>query len=827
MVSTTGRVLPLKEMRIHADAIGGIARTKLEQTFSNPYSEPLSVTYLLPLPADGAVSAFAFLIGERRIHGEVDSRNKARERYEQAVSEGRSAALLEQDRSSLFTQELGNIPPHTQVIAEITIDQRLMWLSEGAWEYRFPTTVSPRYQGAPGRVADSAKLNVPIADSPIAARAHLDLTIKDQLSGCKTPESPSHKIRFANDQDSIVCTFQCDDGVPLDRDIVMRWPVATPTVGVSITCSRSKPGRNSEYAFGLLTILPPTPANQVEVPRDLILLIDTSGSMGGLPLEQAKSVISAIIQSLGNFDQFEIIEFSNAPNRFRTTPLPATSSNKQLALDWVSKLRAAGATEMTRALFEALTPIRTDAQRQVVLVTDGQIGFESEIVTAVLNTLPKNSRLHTVGVGSAVNRSLNGPAARAGRGVEVVVGIHDDPIAAAKRLIARTQHPLVVDVAIEGSALVKHAPQRVPDLFGGAPTLVGIQLKPEGGTLDVRGQLSEGEFFHRLDVQPILPGSGYGTEAPLFARERVEDLEMELASTRKTRDIDPQIEQIGLDFQICTRLTSWVAVSDSVDIDPRAPSRREVMPHELPYGTNAAGFGLNAAFGPVAAARPFARMGMPTPMAHHVSAPMPQASVFQRSMLQRITQDASCRSDLDQDTLHYAAYEETCCEPGDGSLLAYDAAKSHPQSPTCASDGDLAGSSVVEKAKKFLSRLLPTGRPDSTDGTNSQAPSLPTESGPVTWSGRICLALGKKLVIEIPVVSDSVHWKPEPDATVTFSDGSKLAATIQLSESTAPCKLGPGLNIRVILLLASDPGDKRPERIELTSNSCSVSIRFS
>ena len=238
LVAIDGRALPLRETRLKADARGGVARVVLEQRFANPYDDPLAVTYLLPLPADGAVSGFAFRIGERRIVGEVDRREAARERYQQALVEGRSAALVEQDRTSLFTQEVGNIPPRTEVVAEITVDQRLSWLAEGFWEWRIPTAVAPRNQGGPGRVEDAGKLTVEVADRPTGARMFVELAIRDTALEGLRPESASHPMRFSTEAGRVVARLEGDGGAPLDRDVVVRWPAALPSVGISLESAR-------------------------------------------------------------------------------------------------------------------------------------------------------------------------------------------------------------------------------------------------------------------------------------------------------------------------------------------------------------------------------------------------------------------------------------------------------------------------------------------------------------------------------------------------------------------------------------------------------------
>ena len=587
LVAADGRELVLRDLRLRVDAGGGIARTVLEQHFANPYDTPLAITYQLPLPADGAVSAFAFLVGEERIEGRIDRRESARRQYEEALLQGRTAAILDQERSSLFTQEIGNVPPGSAVVAEIAIDQKLRWLvGEGSWEWRFPTVVAPRYLGAEGRVADAERVTVDVVEAAPPAAIGFALAVRDALADGGAPRSPSHAIVSAAAEGRVEVTLAAESGAPLDRDLVVRWAVATASIGTRIEVARPVLGDvTSRSGYGLLTLVPPAAATR-SAPRDLVVLLDASGSMSGLPLEQAKAVTAALIRSLDDGDSLELIAFASLPLRFRAGPEIATDALCSAALEWLAKLDAGGGTEMDRAVATALAPLRDGVQRQVVLVTDGSIGFEQEIVSRVLTALPRTSRLHAVGVGPAVNRSLTATAARAGRGVEVVIGLDENGEDAALRLLAHLDVPIAIEVEVGGSALRSQAPAQLRDLALGAPVLVAVELDPAGGDLVVRGD----DFETQFRVPAIEPGSGNGALAKLFARERVEDLEMRAAGGEQ---VDAEIETTGLDFAIATRLTSWVAVSDGVAIDSRLPSRRARIPQRIPAGLALRTLGLS------------------------------------------------------------------------------------------------------------------------------------------------------------------------------------------------------------------------------------------
>lgn len=594
LVATDGRPLPLAGARLTADARGGLLSATLEQRFRNVHPEPLTVTYLFPLPHGGAVSGFAFQVGGRRVTGEVDRLADARRRFEEAVLEGRSAALLEQERGSVFTQAVGNVPPGEEVTVELRVDQRLDW-RDGAWEWRFPTALAPRYLGAEGRVPDAGRVEVEVAEGDLPARLHLSLAVRDPLPGGATPASPSHALRFTPGDGSVEVRLGAEEGAALDRDLVVRWRVAAPAAGLSLDAFRAPAaGRLAGRAFGLLTLVPPAAvAGDEALARDLVLLVDTSGSMDGRPLDQARAVLSALVETLGERDSLEMISFGSRPVRWRSRPAAVTAPAKAEALRWLAGLQAAGGTEMRDGILEALRPLRGEAQRQVVLVTDGLVGFEQEVVAAVRAGLPRGSRVHAVGVGEAVNRSLTGPVARAGRGLEVVLGLDDAPGEAAAALSARTALPLVTDLAVEGPGLAAPAGARLPDLFGGAPALLPVELAPQGGALVVRGVGPRGPFERRLEVPATEPGRGSPALAALFGREAVEELELARAAG-DTEGIDAAVEALGLAFQLATRRTSWVAVSEEPTVDPGVPIRRERMPQALPLGMSAEGLGLRS-----------------------------------------------------------------------------------------------------------------------------------------------------------------------------------------------------------------------------------------
>jgi Ca-activated chloride channel family protein len=576
LISVDGRAYPLESARVAAEASGGIALSTLVQTYRNPYAEPLEVIYTLPLPADGAVIGYTMRLGDRVIRGEVRSREAAKAAYEKALFEGRSAALLEQDRDDTFTQRLGSLPAGRTAEIAIEVLHPLAFLlgagdeSGPQWEYRFPTVVGVRYEGAPGRVPDANRLDVDRAAGAGEIPTRIELTLT-------TTDPAGSAVRRV-------------ETMPLDRDLVVRWPAAGREIGVHLVEGPGLPGDSGRY--GLLTITPPR-VSELTFARDLTILLDASGSMSGQPIEWAKTVAEGLLRSLTGGDRFEVIAFSGRPRSLTGGIVPAGDRTLGAVLKELAALQADGGTEMVEAVLEALRPLRPDSQHQVVLITDGDIGFEDEVVAQVVARLPEGARLHTVGVGAAPNRTLTSRAARAGRGVESFVCGDAAVPATVRRLLAATARPVLTDVMIATSAVRGIAPARPRDVLAGQPLVVALELQPGGGTIEVSGRLAgyNERWTCGLAVRPRGEAASAITAVPLgalYGRECIADCEMNGPQSSE------RVLEIALRHRIASRVTSLVAIADEPSVDPNAARRREELPVEMPAYMSAEAVGLGA-----------------------------------------------------------------------------------------------------------------------------------------------------------------------------------------------------------------------------------------
>ncbi|MGI9336504.1 MAG: VIT domain-containing protein, partial [Gammaproteobacteria bacterium] len=610
LVAVDGRSYPLRRVRIRATAHNGIAESRLEQQFDNPYDEALEVSYTLALPADGAVIGYTVTAGETVIRGQIETRLDATKAYRQALIEGRTAGLLEQERADTFSQFLGAIPAHTPIRVEIRIAHPLGFTpttgrTSATWEYRFPTVAGVRYMGAPGRVPDAEKLDPERADAAgTPARLELELS----LAGEDTPtvSSPSHDVTVEPAASGVVARTAA---AALDRDVIVRWAACGTGVGVRMVEGGGLDGDTGRYA--LLTLTPPDNSAQKR-PRDLSLLIDASGSMHGTPLECARELAIRVLRTLDEQDRFELSAFSTDVRTLAPARTPASEGNVKNAIRALRSLDAGGGTEMAHAIEAAMVRGCDEAQRQIVLITDGYIGFEEEVIRKAYGTQTGSLQIHAVGVGSAPNRTLLRGLARAGRGAELLVGNTDDIESAGETLLKATCAPVLIEIDIGGTALAAPIPGALRDVMAGQPLRALLELAHEGGELTIEGALT-GQCARWSSVLHV-PGAGgemstdttaldgetsvRRTNLPLgamYGREAADDVEARRAIAEDDYEIeqlDIELERLGLKHRIVTRRTSMVAVAEHATVDPRAPRRQIRLALEVPAEVSAAAAGL-------------------------------------------------------------------------------------------------------------------------------------------------------------------------------------------------------------------------------------------
>ncbi len=468
-----------------------------------------------------------------------------------------------------------------------------------------------------------------------------------------------------------------------------------------------------------------------------------------------------------------------------------------------------------------------------MLITDGLIGSEHEVLQAIAHGLPASSRVHTIGVGSGVNRSLTQPAARAGRGVELVVGLGEDVEVGVKRLLARTSQPLVTEVTVTGSAVVDVAPQRVPDVYGGSPALISVQLRPEGGDLVIRGKTALGDLEERVVVKPLAHGEGSRVVATLFGRERVEDLEQNrvIEGHGQSAHFDGLIEKAGLEFQISTRLTSWVAVSQLQTVDPRAPRRVETQPQAPVFGLSAEGVGLRSLAAPSAPGGGMNQLRglsslapvVATEAKRKLSKDAPSVQKEEAFSSLRVRDDAGAAEDESAD---FAAGEPEALppeEPTGASSLP------RPAPPKAAAPASLSekgrakaparSSSAPEQKKQGLGlgdlmrKAFGLGSSEGGDGERAETVAEPASAAQVIRRFVASLARwsGRRLSVSFEV-DQAFTWAPL-SVRLELTDGSFVDAAVVVELTTTPGTYGPKVTIRSW----STPGAARTTRSACTS----------
>jgi Ca-activated chloride channel family protein len=580
---------------------GVVARAKVVQRFRNGTDEFVEGVYVFPLPENAAVDHLTLRVGERVIEGQIREREQARAEYRQAAAEGRRAGLVEQQRPNIFTTNVANLGPGEEVRVEIEFQQTLRF-DEGEVRLRFPLVVGPRY--VPGHpiasaadgggwspdtdiVPDASKITPPVLLPSIPR--HNPVRIKVELDAgfpIQNVVSRYHPVLTEAWGEGRYRVRLRDPLAPADRDFELAW---TPQEGAMPHGALFEESRG-DARYLLLTLFPPA-GRSVEarrLPRETVFVVDTSGSMEGLSIEQARRAVQLALERLRPSDRFNVIRFNDRTEVLFPSPQRAEARTVALAREWVRALRASGGTEMRPALEAALVGSDEPGRvRQVVFLTDGSVGNEDELFGVIRQRLG-DTRLFTVGIGSAPNGHFMTKAAQLGHGSFTYIGDVREVEEKVGRLFARLESPVLTDVDVrwpEG-ADVEAWPRRLPDLYDGEPVVVSARLRgPAEGPVVVSGRRGVEEWRATLPLDGGRRGAGLGV---LWARRKVEALVDSLQEPGVDAGaVRAQVVALGLEHHLVTKHTSLVAV----DVAPVRPAdaalEREAVATNLPYGWSA------------------------------------------------------------------------------------------------------------------------------------------------------------------------------------------------------------------------------------------------
>ncbi len=590
--------LPLLKSDLSVDIQGDMATVQVRQVFVNPSDDPMSAEYLFPLNQKAAVYAMQMQVGDEVVEAQIQPKQQAEQTFETAKQEGKAAALLTQHRPNMFTQNVANLMPGQPITVTLSYVQAVPKIDD-AYELVLPLIVGPRYQGAVNskpmsehvvladfheeNPAASTKVDgwtvselpeyppVPRLSNPDViepARVSLDLNLRGAVP-VSNLTSATHDLQIQQSEGVISATFR--EGRVIDnRDLVLRYELGGDETTAGVLAHHDERG-----GFVSLLVEPPKipQADQITA-RELVFVLDTSGSMGGAPLDASKRFMESALQGLRPEDYFRVIRFSSGASEFASQAVPATRGNIRSGLRYVRGLRAGGGTEIDNAIRHAFaTRQPANTLRIVVFLSDGYIGHESRVLRTIRRQIG-DARIYAFGVGTSVNRYLLDAMAEEGRGYARYVDPSQRASDVADTLARDLKSPVLTDISIDWGELNVSdvVPQHIPDLFDGGS--IRVLARYEGGgpaDITING-LVQGRKA-QMPLSPVLPtvsgpegDTHQGAAIPLtWARTKITDLDRAIAvQAGDPKELEAQITDLGLQFNLQTQFTSFVAVSKMI-----------------------------------------------------------------------------------------------------------------------------------------------------------------------------------------------------------------------------------------------------------------------
>jgi Ca-activated chloride channel homolog len=588
---------------IDLTVFGPTVRARVTQIFRNPTQDWVEATYVYPLPEGSAVDTLKMVVGDRVVVGDIRERQQARLVYEQARQQGRKAALTEQERPNIFTNSVANIGPGETVLVQIEYQEPVQQ-SGDEFSLRVPMVVGPRYNPAPVVQSVDFRPNgggwATTSSDPVPDRDHISPQVLDPAENA--PINPTaitvhlqagfplgdvrshhHAVKVESPDAGTRIIRLAEGPVPADRDFELTWKPAAekaPSVGLF----REHVG-DADYLLAFVT--PPSvgEAEQKPLPREVIFVIDNSGSMGGTSIVQAKASLLYALGRLQPNDRFNVIRFDDTMDVLFDSPIAADAGHLAHAKSFVSALQAAGGTEMVPAMRAALTDTAgddTNRVRQVVFLTDGAIGNEQQLFDTI-TAMRGRSRVFMVGIGSAPNTFLMTRAAELGRGAFTHIGSVEQVEERMRGLFAKLENPAITALSAKFSdAKADITPAAIPDLYRDEPLVLAARLDKLAGSVEIKGRIGDRPWSATLPLANAAEGKGL---SKLWARRKITDAEV--ARTLRQiapDDADKTILALALEHQLVTRLTSLVAIDKTPSRPEGEALKLTDLPLNLPAG---------------------------------------------------------------------------------------------------------------------------------------------------------------------------------------------------------------------------------------------------
>jgi Ca-activated chloride channel family protein len=585
--------LPLARLGVHATISGLTARSVVTTEFVNSHDTPIEATYVFPLPDRAAVTGLTMTADGRTVEAELQERAAARHTYDQAVAAGRRAAIAEEERPDVFTMRVGTILPGEHVVVELRMVGPLAY-EDGAATFRFPLVVAPRYvpgTALPGpqagdgtaldtdAVPDASRITPPVLLPGFPNPLRLSVGVDIDPAGLTLGEvrSSLHTVRGEGGH------LEIGPGERVDRDFILRLDYAGASQAAVAVPDEAGDEPQGTYQ---LTVLPPDDPGLRPRPKDVVLLLDRSGSMSGWKMVAARRAAARVIDTLTTDDRFAVRTFDHAvdrPEELGDGLVEATDRQRFRAVQYLAGVDARGGTELLAPMHEALALLADGTRdRVLVLVTDGQVGNEDQILADVTRVLG-STRIHSIGIDRAVNGGFLARLASVGGGRSELVETEDRLDEAMEQIHRRIGSPVITDLQIsaDGLHLIEgtRSPHRLPSVYPGVPLVIsGRYQGAPGGSLTVTGRTPDDQEFRATvavqeRAEPAVTAQ--------WARAALRDLEDRYAAGEQ--ELEPQIVTTSLRFGVLCRFTAFVAV-DSRVVNEGGERRRVTQPVELPAG---------------------------------------------------------------------------------------------------------------------------------------------------------------------------------------------------------------------------------------------------